>query len=457
MSRLTARGVHRSLIRCNWIVPPRRLLSNSGTDNNSAPSMNVVTSVQPSTLTPPAQIQRAIEDLHSIPELKQALTTNDASLRSTLLSRIFDILTPASTSSSPSPSAPSNPGSGSPHAVVAHSLLARQAHITGDVPVERSHRVHALTHLSALDVRTEDEVSSLRSALAAANLALSLCCLRSRGAEMRLASASSAATAEALSTHSSTRMCSTLLSALSAGSAQKRGMLLTALTAIDARGEQPDSAGFARYFIATDALRTGDHETALDQSLALVTRWDFEISTDSEHSTAPVSTYDVVEALVLAADACDRARGGDQAEDLLRKALSEIERVGGNKVDKCEPLLGLAKLYIGRNAVIQAEGMFRAAEDAFEQIWKQKAFTIASAHVYVRVLEGFADMLEKVTVNGVQRRTEVEEKRFKIQQIKGMFPYIMPPVVEQDAESTSAIPPWVVDSLISHFDLPLPI
>lgn len=404
---------------------------------------------------PPAVLQRAIDDTVSLTEVKEAVKTRDAASRHTLLTRVLQIVSRAS------PEAPAadivDKDGGAPHVAVAHTLLARHAHIIGDVPMERSHRVQAIDHLTQLKIE-EEESTSHRYVLGGANLSLALCCLRGTGPEMQLAADAAASTAEPLSVSTQTRLSAALLTALAAGE-QRRTLLLSALTAIDPSSNSdtdslpaPDVTGYARYFLVSDAVtnssRKGtntsaiDDAAAADHALALVTRWDGR-------------AHDFVEALVLAASAVRIHKKTDKsslalAEDLLTRALREVERVG-NAADKAEPLLGLAQLCVARGAVIEAEGFFRAVEDALERIWSHTAFTVASASVYCRAMEEYADFLDKMTVDGRSRGTEASQKRERAKVVRELFPHVLGP-----GESAS-VPPWFVESMLPHFDLNLPI
>lgn len=402
---------------------------------------------------PPVILQRAIDDINSLSEVKQAVKTQDATSRHTLLMRVLEIFTRTS------PESPTKDivkqASSTPHTIVAYTLLARHAHIIGDVPMERSHRVQAIDHLTRLKVN-EEESAAHRYVLASSNLALALCCLRSKDSEMQLAADAAASTAEPLSVCTQTRISAALLSALAAGE-QRRTLLLSALTAVDPSAisgndslPAPDITGYARYFLVHDAVTrleckgnidsTIDGAAAADHALALVTRWDGR-------------AHDFVEALVLAARAIRIHRKADKsglalAEDLLTRALREVERVG-NSADKAEPLLGLAQLCVARGSVIEAEGFFRAVEDALERKWSQTAFTVASANVYCRAMEEYACFLDKMSVDGRARHTEASQKRERAKVIQDLFPYVLGP------KGTTSVSPWFVESMLPHFDLKL--
>lgn len=434
---------------------------------------------------PPAVLQSAINDLRALPEVQQAAETVDAVTRETLLARVLSIASRSTTSKGQSPpsteNATSPPSDVSPHSAIAHLLLARHSHDTGDVAKERSHRIEALRHLTHVAADDAANVVAHHQVLSSAHAALALACLRARGAEMRLAASAAADDAAALAVDSHARTAAALLTAL-ASSQSRRTMLLSALAAVspDPRElspgpstsletEGPDVAGYARYFLARDATEriklegqgvgkgsdnVGDDEgstadtlggdQALDHALALVVRWDS-------------AGHDLSEALVQAGETCMVVRkdaGYAQTEDLLSRAVKEA-RQAGTEADEAEGLLGLARLFAVRGAAVEAEGLFRAAESRLLPMWKRKAFTVPAAHVFCRVCDLYGHFLGGFSVDGRARTTEAREKGDMAQEVRMMFPQVLP--VDFGNKDAPPVPPWFVQSLMQHFDVDLPV
>lgn len=434
-------------------VPPLQMLARSAASvlSHARPQLTICRALSqppgqhvvphpPTPPTPPAALQRAIDAVIAIPEVGQAASTSDATQAQQLLSRTLDIVARAHPVSSSS----SNSSSYSPpdvHAAVAHTLLAHHNRRVGDVAAERRHRIAALPSIS-----TE---------FPAAHLGLSLCCLRVPGGESRLAAAAASADAHAAATDHVERITASLLTALVADPAPRR-LLLSALTAADApvlNHPGPDIGGLARYALARDALRlyvtsdNSDHDgktelsTALDHAKALVVRWDGR-------------AFEFVEALILAAQLSHVTHGKEglaAADDFLTRALKEAERQGVAPADKAEPLLALAQMAKTRGAMIEAEGLFRAFDDAMANLWRRRAFTVAAADVFVRGMTSYSQFLREYTVNGVPRSTEADDMAERARVVREMFPQILA------VEEQPIVDLWVIEWLAPYFDLQLPV
>lgn len=427
---------------------------------------------------PPPVLRSAIDDLCTLPEVQQAAETVDAVTRETLLSRVLAISSRSTATKGQTPTVEKGTPSRedvSPHSAIAHLLLARHSHEIGDVAKERSHRVNALRHLTHVAADDAANVVSHHHVLSSAHAALSLACLRACGSEMRLAASAAADEAAALAVGPHARTAAALLTALAA-SQGRRTLLLSALAAVSphpAEGasdpvdelgtEGPDVAGYARYFLARDATEkikmggrdlesnsvgsstdTLDGDRALDHALALVVRWDG-------------AGHDLSEALVQAGETSYVVRkdaGYAQAEDLLSRAVKEAGKAG-TEADEAEGLLGLARLFAVRGAAVEAEGLFRAAESRLLPMWKRKAFTVPAAHVFCRVCDLYGHFLGGFSIDGRARTTEAHEKGDMAREVRTTFPQVLP--VEFGDKDAPPVPPWFVQSLISHFDIELPV
>ena len=215
--------------------------------------------------------------------------------------------------------------------------------------------------------------------------------------------------------------------------------MLSALTAVDNRPPSStiDVPGFARYFLSN--LPPSSSLDPLDHAEALLVRWDSHPG------------FDHVEALVSAARVTMKLRGSDgfaQAHDYLTRALKEVDNIG-NELDKAEPLLALAELYAEKGSVVEAEGLFRSVEQRFEPAVKRSAFTVASAAVYCKSMSAFAAFLERVEFNGKTREREAKDKREKMVKVKDVFPEVL-------AGAEQNVPLWFVESVMPHFDMPIP-
>lgn len=194
-----------------------------------------------------------------------------------------------------------------------------------------------------------------------------------------------------------------------------------------------DVAGFARVGMM---LRAEREDVKADHAKALVVRWEG-------------GGYDFVEALCMAADCVKRVGERKLAEDLLGRALRVAGEMG-NELDKSEALFGLAVLYEEEGKIIEAEGLYRAIEERFDKVRENGRFTVSSADVYCRAVERFASFLERAEVNGVKRDKEAALKRQRVAEVRALFPEVL-------GESRGdAVPLWVVDSLLPHFELPAP-
>lgn len=423
---------------------------------------------KPAVCTPPKALQQALIELHSLPELKQAVETIDASLRHTLLTRIHDILVKG--------------GSSAAHRTVAHMLLARHYNLIGDVANERVHRVDVVSNASDLaaslstDNDDNDDEMSTSTFTACTHAALALCCLRGHGDEMTLAATTAAMNVERYATDSQMRLCGTLLNGIAASKdSPKRRMLLTALTTIgepqrhssstteeaedegednDNESKYPDVCGYARYLLAANEHE--EYTVRKDHALALVVRWDNRKRGDD-------ITYrnDFIEALLLAGRTVLKQKDGqqstrtalDHAEDLFGRALEEANQ-SSYPSDKVPVLLALAELYRQRQKPIQAEGMFRAAIDTMEPMWKRQAFTVGSAELYHRMMTEYGQFLSTWSVDGRKRTTEVDDMSKRAANLRDMYPHILG-VMDANGNNNAA-DLWMIDSLLEYFELKLP-
>lgn len=194
-----------------------------------------------------------------------------------------------------------------------------------------------------------------------------------------------------------------------------------------------DVVGFARVGMM---LRAEGEDAKADHAKALVVRWEG-------------GGYDFVEALCMAADCVKKVGERELAEDLLGRALRVAGELG-NELDKSEALLGLAVLYEERGNIIEAEGLYRAIEERFDKVRENDRFTVSSADVYCRAVERFASFLERAEVNGVKRDKEATLRRQRAAEVRALFPEVL------GEPRGDAVPLWVVDSLLPHFELPAP-
>lgn len=370
--------------------------------------------------------------LNTLPELKAANETPDATAAYDHLKRALDIV--------------SNAGD---HklVVVAHGYLAQLCYRVGQPDAEGLHRLMAIKALKE-DAGLEEDSSTIpgdpdaAGALSNAFNGLSLCRLRAnKPGNMDVASAA-AKEAELYAQSASMRLAASLHKALALqrGSAEQR-LVLSALSNMSGevplgQSGEPDVPGFATLFLAlfaeTDVGGPSD-EKALGRLKALLSRWE-----DREG-------FDLVELQCAAArQMVTRGPSGagnsanlDAAEGLLVSALKSSERLG-NKLDMAEPLLGLAHLYAAQSRKIEAEGMFRSVEERFSGLMARSAFNVLSAEVFCRVMDEFALFLD-----GVGRESEAESKRRDAAKLRAQFPHILgtPPPV----------PLWFVDSCIDHY------
>lgn len=234
------------------------------------------------------------------------------------------------------------------------------------------------------------------------------------------------------------RTAASLVVALSAPKGSRVATtLLTALLNLE-DGESPDPeldvVGFARVGMI---LRADANDVRADHAKALVVRWEG-------------AGYDFVEALCVAAGAVKRVGERDLAEDFLGRALRTAGDLG-NELDKSEALLGLAILYEEGGNIVEAEGMYRAVEERFDKVREKGRFTVSSADVYCRAMERFASFLERAEVNGVKRDKEAALRRQRAAEARALFPEIL-----GESRGDDAVPLWVVDSLLPHFELPVP-
>lgn len=345
---------------------------------------------------------------------------------------------------------------GKNYEAVVHSLLARHYHRVGDLTNERAHRLDAISALwqdasgneSTDNAHVGDERSvpeEYRALIATSHIALAVSCLRAPGAEALLAASAAASTAERFAFTENQRLASSLLTALSSGRGSPRQkLMLSALTAmdVDPTTAAVDVPGFARYFLATlGGEGKAADKSATDNAHALVVRWDQR------------GGFDFIEALCAAADVICQQEGKsnwEQANDLLERAVKEAGRIG-NDLDKGEPLLGMAKLYVRRGRIVEAEGMFRSVEERFEPLRSRMAFTVSSADLYCRNMEAFADFLSRVEFNGRLREREGDVKREKMAPVRDMYASILNGTEERNA------PLWFVDSVLPHFEIPAPL
>lgn len=120
----------------------------------------------------------------------------------------------------------------------------------------------------------------------------------------------------------------------------------------------------------------------------------------------------------------------------------------GTELDKGEPLLALAELYLRTGRVVEAEGLYRSIEERFEPVRSRRMFSVASAEFYARAMDKYALFLESVSFNGIKRGREGEMKRVKGEEVRDLFPEVL--------RGDAAVPVWVVDSLLPWFELPVP-
>lgn len=415
-------------------------------------------------------MQQALTELHSLPELKQVVETIDASLRHTLLTRIHDILVKG--------------GSSAAHRTVAHMLLARHYNLIGDVVNERVHRVDVVTNASDLAASlstsndNDDDEMAMSTFTACTHAALALCCLRGHGDEMTLAATTAAMNVERYATDSQMRLCGTLLNGIAASKdSPKRRMLLSALTTIgepqgdgdctteegedegedegDNNGSRyPDVCGYARYLLAANDYE--EYAVRKDHALALVVRWE-----NRKRGDDITFRNDFIEALLLAGRTVLEQKDGqqtadislDHAEDLFGRALKEANQ-SSYPSDKVPVLLALAELYRQRQKPIQAEGMFRAAHDTMEPMWKRQAFTVGSAELYHRLISEYGQFLSTWSVDGRKRSTEVDDMSKRAAKLRDMYPHILGMMDSNDNSNIADL--WMIDSLLQYFELKLP-
>lgn len=362
-----------------------------------------------------ARYAAASSALNSLPELKSARETADASLAYSHLERALEIVTPANDRKL---------------IIVAHGHLARLCHSVGRAAAERAHRVAAIEalHAEAADGSDEDE-----ALLSRAYGGLALACLRVGGDESALAAASAASAAEACAVGARGKVEAGLLGALARPQGKGQRILLSAVgklggEVVEKEEEGVDVAGFAEFFLAVRAEK-GDGD-ALGRLDRLVDRW-------------AGRGFDEVEVRVAAArEYVFRVGEMNRAEELLTEALGIAEKLG-NKLDTSEPVLGLAVLYGAMERKIEAEGMFRSVEDRFEGLREKSAFTVLTAEIYCRAMEEFAAFLQKAG-----RDKEAEVKRGRASDVRALFPAVL------QTGSPPHVPFWFVDSCIEHFAVP---
>lgn len=354
--------------------------------------------------------------LNSLPELKSARETADASLAYSHLQRALEIVTPANDRKL---------------VIVAHGHLARLCHSVGRAAAERAHRVAAIEALHAEAAAGSDEDEAL---LSRAYSGLALACLRVGGDESALAASSAASAAEACAVGARGKIEAGLLGALARPQGKGQRILLSAVgklggEMVEEEWEQGvDVAGFAEFFLAVRSEK-GDGE-ALRRLDRLVDKW-------------AGRGFDEVEIRVAAArEYVFRDGGMKRAEALLTEALGIAEKLG-NKLDMSEPVLGLAVFYGAMERKIEAEGMFRSVEDRFEGLREKNAFTVLTAEIYCRAMEQFAVFLQKAG-----RGKEAEVKRGRASDVRALFPAVL------QTGSPPHVPFWFVDSCIEHYAVP---
>lgn len=373
--------------------------------------------------------------LRTLPELKAANETPDASAAYDHLKRALDIVSNA----------------GDPKLViVAHGYLAQLCYRVGQPDAEAVHRVMAIEALkqdAGVDPGSSAIPSDTESASAISNAlnGLALCRLRTHKPENRAVAGAAAQEAEQYAQTVSMRLASSLHKALALerGSAEQR-LVLSALSslsddvAFDRQSGVPDAPGFATFFLAlfaeADAGGPSD-EKALRRLEALLSRWADRDDFDLVELQCAVARQMVARGPSGAANSANL----DAAEDLLVTALRSAENLG-NKLDMTEPLLGFAHLYAAQSRKVEAEGMFRSVEERFAQLAKRSAFNALSAEVFCRAMGEFAFFLE-----GVGRESEAEAKRTQGAKLRAQFPAILGGPLH--------VPLWFVDSCIEHYDV----